>query len=343
MGRDISGLFGKIMKGDRVALGLAMTLVESESPDDRIEAVQLLELCQLQSASKNKSLRLALTGAPGVGKSTLINAIGLKAVSQGHKVGVITVDPSSSISHGSILGDKSRMPNLSLSPSAFIRSSAAGTVLGGIGRRSFELMALLEATGYDIILVETVGVGQSEHVAWQLTDGLILVVQPGGGDELQGIKRGITELADIIIVNKADAELKQMATTTRSHYQNAIHYLSPLRSDWDRKVLTCSATEGKGIDEFWEVLRLYMDSHLKQNQTEAIRNRQNEFWLSWSLGITAHHLLMNHEDVKEKLAESQTPIKNKDVFIFKTEFEIEEIMKSLIKPYGNKNHLLHQE
>lgn len=343
MGRDISSLYGKIMNGDRVALGQAMTLVESEIPDDRIEAVQLLELCQLQTASKNKSIRFAISGAPGVGKSTLINSIGLKAISQGYKVGVITIDPSSIISRGSILGDKSRMSSLSLSPSAFIRSSPAGTVLGGIGRRSFELMALLEATGYNLIFVETVGVGQSEHVAWQLTDGFILVVQPGGGDELQGIKRGITELADIIIVNKADAELKQIAATTGSQYKNAIHYLSPLRSDWNRQVLTCSATEGNGIHEFWGILRLYIESQKKNDQTETSRKRQNEYWLSWSLGITAHDLLMNHEDVKQKLAESQSQIKNQDVFIFKTEFEIEEIMKSLIRPYGKENLLLNQE
>jgi len=337
MGRDISTLFGKIIKGDRVALGQAMTLVESERQDDRVEAIQMLELCHQQLNNQNKSIRLAISGAPGVGKSTLIEAIGLKAIANGHKVGVITIDPTSNISHGSILGDKSRMQSLAVSPSAFVRSSAAGTVLGGIGRRSCEMMTLLEAIGYDIILLETVGVGQSEHIAWQLTDGFILVLQPGGGDQLQGIKRGITELADIIVVNKSDGSLKEAATISKSHYQNAIHYLSPLRTKWQPRVLTSSALEGNGIDEFWDVLRLYIDTRLETNQKDIERNRQNQFWLSWSLGITAHQLLINHPVVQQKLNERLTLIENHGITIFKAEFEIEEVMKELIVHPGLNN------
>lgn len=334
MGRDIPTLFGKIIKGDRVALGQAMTLVESELHVDRIEAVQLLEFCHHQLKDRNKSTRLAISGAPGVGKSTLIEAIGTKAITHGHKVGVITIDPTSNISHGSILGDKSRMHGLSVSPFAFVRSSAAGPVLGGISRRSFEMMTLLEAIGYDIILLETVGVGQSEHIAWQLTDGFILVLQPGAGDELQGIKRGITELADIIIVNKSDGSLKEVAMVSKSQYQNAIHYLSPLRNYWQPRVLSISAIEGRGIDEFWDVLRLYIDSQLKTDKMDMIRSRQNRFWLSWSLGNTAHQLLINHPLVQQKLNEGLAHIENHGVSMFKTEFDIEEVMKGLIIPSG---------
>lgn len=337
MVKDIFTFFSRIMKGDRVALGQAMTLVESERYSDRVEAIQLLELCHQHLPARDKSIRMAISGAPGVGKSTLIEALGLKAIAQGHKVGVITIDPTSSVSHGSILGDKLRMPGLSVSPDAFVRSSAAGSVLGGIGRRSFELMTLLEAVGYDIILLETVGVGQSEHIAWQLTDGFVLVLQPGGGDELQGIKRGITELADIVIINKADGSLRDSAAISKSHYQNAIHYLAPLRNNWDPKILMCSALKNEGIDEFWDVLRLYMDTRWYANQKEIERNRQNHFWISWSIGITANQLLVNHPVVQQKLRERLSGNENRSIPIFKAEYEIEEVMKELIVPSTTNN------
>ncbi len=337
MVKDISTFFSRIMKGDRVALGQAMTLVESERHSDRVEAIQLLELCHQQLPSREKSIRMAISGAPGVGKSTLIETLGLKAIAHGHKVGVITIDPTSNLSHGSILGDKLRMPGLSVSPDAFVRSSAAGTVLGGIGRRSFELMTLLEAVGYDIILLETVGVGQSEHIAWQLTDGFVLVLQPGGGDELQGIKRGITELADIVIINKSDGSLRDSASISKSHIQSAIHYLAPLRNNWAPKVLNCSALEGEGIDDLWNVLRLYMETRWNTNQKDVERNRQNHFWLSWSLGITANQLLINHPFVQQKLQERLSVQENRSIPIFKAEYEIEEVMKELIVPSTTNN------
>ncbi|MEP6648195.1 MAG: methylmalonyl Co-A mutase-associated GTPase MeaB [Saprospiraceae bacterium] len=332
MASEISGLFNKIISGDRVALGQAMTKVESERPEDRIGAVQLLELCSREISNKYRGTRLTISGAPGVGKSTLIEVVGLKAISNGHKVGVITIDPTSNISHGSILGDKSRMPGLSVSSSAFVRSSAAGSILGGIGRRSFEMMTLLEAVGFDLIFLETVGVGQSEHIAWQLTDGFILVLQPGGGDELQGIKRGITELSDVILINKSDGTMKEQATISKSQYQNAIHYLTPLRNEWQPRVLTVSAFEGTGIDDFWEILRSYMETTLKTSQREIQRNKQNQFWLSWSIGLAANQLLTNHPSVREKLAGIKTVNENRPMPIFKAEYEIEEMMKELIVP-----------
>ena len=323
-------IFIKIIQGDRVALGQAMTLVESGLPENRQQAVELLEMCERKNASSAPSISLTISGSPGVGKSTLIEALGKKAIVEGHKVGIVTVDPSSSISFGSILGDKSRMQSISVSDSAFVRSSPAGSLLGGIGRRSREMMSLLSAAGYDLIFLETVGVGQSEHIAWQLTDGFILVIQPGSGDELQGIKRGITELADIIVVNKADHELKEASAISRSHYQNASHYFKSLRNNWTTKVLTCSALEGNGIDELWEVLRLYRESRLQDNLLALDRARQNQFWLSWSLGITAHQLLMDHPFVNQKLKEGLNSIEQQAESVFKAEFEIENAMRQLI-------------
>ena len=329
MATGIQDIFEKIKAGDRSALGQAMTLVESDRPFDRQMAIDLLELCE-KSGLEERSIRLTISGAPGVGKSTLLEALGQKAISHGHKVGILTVDPSSHISQGSILGDKSRMPILSVSQSAFIRSSPAGKLLGGIGRRSKELMSLMSVAGYDLIFLETVGVGQSEHVAWQLTDGFILVIQPGGGDELQGIKRGITELADIIVVNKSDGDLTGPAAIAKSQYQNAIHYMTPLRKNWIAKVLTSSAISGTGIEELWGILRLYTETRLDPLQITEDRQRQHAYWLSWSLGITAHQLLMDHPAVNQKLNEGLLKIEQQQTSLFRTEFEIEQTMADIV-------------
>ncbi|HSF89780.1 MAG TPA: methylmalonyl Co-A mutase-associated GTPase MeaB [Saprospiraceae bacterium] len=337
MDQNISTLFDKLIRGDRVALGQAMTLVESERAEDRNRAIDLLILCEEKLRVHDPSIRFAISGAPGVGKSTLIEALGLKAISKGYKVGVITIDPTSSLSHGSILGDKSRMSGLSTNTSAFIRSSPAGSVLGGMGRRSYEMITLLAAVGYDLIFIETVGVGQSEHTAWQITDGFILVVQPGGGDELQGIKRGITELADMVIVNKADGALAPLANLSKQQYQNALHFFSPLRPGWEPKITTCSAQEGTGIDNVLEFIRLYQDIRLKNTSATEERKRQETFWLNWSLGITAHQLLMNHPVVKEKFKNAFNPANPESVSVFKTAFEIENLMKLLIDPINLKS------
>lgn len=337
MDRTINSLFEKMILGDRVALGQAMTLVESERADDRNRAIDLLILCEEKLRVNDPSIRFAISGAPGVGKSTLIEVLGLKAISKGHKVGVITIDPTSSLSHGSILGDKSRMSGLSTTTSAFIRSSPAGAVLGGMGRRSFEMITLLAAVGYDLIFLETVGVGQSEHTAWQFTDGFILVVQPGGGDELQGIKRGITELADIVIVNKADGALATLADLSKQQYQNALHYFSPLRPGWEPKITTCSAQEETGIDNVLEIMRLYQDIRLQHTSLTEERKRQETFWLNWSLGITANQLLMNHPVVKGKFKDAFSTSDPGSVSVFKTAFDIENLMKMLIDPSNLKS------
>ena len=240
MSRDTETLFNKMISGDRVSLGQIMTLVESNLAEDREQAIDILYRCEKKLEEKDPSYRFAISGSPGAGKSTLIEALGMHAVSEGQKVGILTIDPTSSISRGSILGDKSRMPLLSTNQNAFVRSTGAGEVLGGLGRRSMELMTLLAAAGYNLILLETVGVGQSEHTTWQFTDGFVLVIQPGAGDELQGIKRGITELADIIVVNKADRDLVQLAKVAKAQYETALHFFSSTRDGWIPKILTCS-------------------------------------------------------------------------------------------------------
>ena len=324
-------LFQKIVSGDRVSLGQAMTLVESELHTDRESAISLLELCEKKNLKHDPSIRMAVSGAPGAGKSTLIEAVGNKAISEGHKVGVITVDPSSSISYGSILGDKSRMHRLSNSDAAFVRTSPAGSILGGIGRRSKEMMALLSAAGYDIIFLETVGVGQSEHIAWQLTDGFILLVQAGGGDELQGIKRGITELADVVVVTKADGSLQKEAQISKNHFRNALHYLNPVRNNWSPQVIMTSALENTGIDDLWQVLRLYRETIQGKDQAVNARHHQQRFWMQWALEQNTLQLILNHPVVNQKLLEGLGIIEEIDRSLFRTEYEIERTMQDLIK------------
>lgn len=330
MPRDIHQLYEKMISGDRTALGMAMTLVESSRKEDRDEAMIILKLCENQLASHDPSVRFAISGSPGVGKSTFIEAIGQKAIESGHKVGVITIDPTSSLSQGSILGDKSRMTILSSSSSAFVRSSPAGSILGGLGRRSMELMTLLAASGYDLILLETVGVGQSEHVTWQFTDGFILVIQPGSGDELQGIKRGITELADLVVVNKGDGQLANLAKVAKAQYETALHYFSSTREGWLPKILTCSATEGTGINEVWEALLLYKEYLTLRPERPNDRANQKLKWLSWSLSLTARQLLTEHPLIKQKIEAGEASVMMDPASAFTIENQIENLMNELI-------------
>jgi LAO/AO transport system kinase len=330
MSRDLQALFNKMTAGDRVAIGQIMTLVESDRPADRKDAISILHLAEKKLEAQDHSYRFAISGAPGAGKSTFIEALGMKAIQAGHKVGVLTIDPSSSISHGSILGDKSRMTQLSNSPDAFIRSTGAGDVLGGLGRRSMELMTVLSAAGYDLIFLETVGVGQSEHTTWQFTDGFILVIQPGAGDELQGIKRGITELADIVVVNKADSDLKPLARVAKAQYETALHFFSSTRSGWIPKILTCSSLENVGIDDAWETLRLYI-AYLDQQQTKKQdRVRQKLNWLTWSIRLTAQELMTRHPSIKQKMDAGKDKIQLEPSAVFNIEFEIETLMNDLL-------------
>lgn len=265
-----------IFRGERRALARAITLVESTNPTHRIEALALLEEVAPRAG---KSLRIAVSGTPGVGKSTFIESFGAHIIDAGKRIAVLAIDPSSSLSGGSILGDKTRMELLTRNQSAFIRPSPSGGTLGGVAARTREAMLLCEAAGFDVVVVETVGVGQSETMAAQMTDMFILLLAPGGGDELQGIKRGIMELADLILVNKADGPLAQVASKAVSEYRLALQLIRPRSLHWQVPVETCSALNDQGLDDAWKIVATYheqMDSH---GEIAARRAAQAKAWM----------------------------------------------------------------
>ncbi|MBT8055232.1 MAG: methylmalonyl Co-A mutase-associated GTPase MeaB [Xanthomonadales bacterium] len=271
-------LAASVLAGDRRALARAITLIESTRADHMAVASLLLE--HLIPHSGN-SIRLGISGVPGVGKSTFIEALGNHVIDEGHRVAVLTVDPSSAISGGSILGDKTRMELLARRQEAYIRPSPAGNTLGGVTRRSREALILCEAAGYDVLIVETVGVGQSETRVAEMTDMFMLLLLPGGGDELQGIKRGIMELADLILINKADGELKALAGRSAADYRNALRLLHPRSADWRVEVQTCSARDGVGIDKAWQTALRHQDVLKASGEFETRRAAQARTWM-WS-------------------------------------------------------------
>ena len=247
---DVQDMAAKVASGDRRALARAITLVESERDDHRADAHALLATL----GSARQGLRIGLSGTPGVGKSTFIESFGLMLTGLGHKVAVLAVDPSSTRSGGSILGDKTRMDHLARDPNAFIRPSPSQTQLGGVARRTRDAVSLCEAAGYDIVLIETVGVGQSETMVAQMSDLFLLLLAPAGGDELQGVKRGIMEIADMIVVNKADGALKAQATRTCADYAGALRLMRKRAQDPDDfpKAMMVSAIESSGLDAVWQ-------------------------------------------------------------------------------------------
>ena len=265
-----------IRGGDRRALARAITLAESSRADHRAEA-EALEAELLPDAGR--SVRLGISGVPGVGKSSFIEAFGLYLIGRGHKVAVLAVDPSSKRSGGSILGDKTRMEQLSRAAEAFIRPSPTGGTLGGVARRTREAMLLCEAAGFDVIIVETVGVGQSETAVADMVDMFLLLLPPGGGDELQGIKKGVVELADILVVNKADGDLAAAAARAAAEYRGALQMLRPTSRHWSPPVQLCSARTGQGIDEVWDAIGRFRAAMTESGELAAKRARQAGFWL----------------------------------------------------------------
>ncbi|AUM10964.1 methylmalonyl Co-A mutase-associated GTPase MeaB [Ketobacter alkanivorans] len=274
MSIDIS----KLLQGNRRALAKAITLTESKLDQHRDQAQALLE--QVLPHTGN-SIRVGITGIPGVGKSTFIESFGLHLIKQGHKVAVLAVDPSSPITGGSILGDKTRMEVLSQQENAFIRPSPSGGALGGVAQKTREAMLLCEAAGYDVILVETVGVGQSEYEVAGMVDFFLVLMLPNAGDELQGIKKGILELADAIAVNKADGSNRQLAQQTQRHYQNALGILQH-NNFWKPEVVLCSALEGGNIDTIWQMIEDYKTKSCEIGFFEGNRAAQNKQWM-WRL------------------------------------------------------------
>jgi LAO/AO transport system kinase len=267
-----------ILDGDRRALARAITLIESTRRDHRAESGALLE--QLMPHTGN-SIRVGISGAPGVGKSTFIEALGNHIIDQGHKPAVLTIDPSSAISGGSILGDKTRMETLARRPEGYIRPSPAGTTLGGVTRRSRETLLLCEAAGFDVIIVETVGVGQSETRVADMTDMFVLLLQPGAGDQLQGIKRGIMELADLVLINKADDDLVRLAEQSANEYRHALQLLRPRSTEWKVEVATCSARDKVGVDSAWELIQAHQGALEDCGELALQRRGQARTWM-WS-------------------------------------------------------------
>ena len=268
----MSELAAGVRAGDRRALARAITLVESTRADHRDEAVALLD--ELLPATGGAA-RVGISGAPGAGKSTFIEALGLHLLDRGSRVAVLAVDPSSTRTGGSILGDKTRMERLSRSPAAFIRPSPSGGTLGGVARRTREAMLVCDAAGFDVVLVETVGVGQSEVAVAGMVDVFLLLLAPAAGDELQGVKRGIVELADVVVVNKADGALAAAAAQTASAYANALHLVRPS----DVPVLTCSALEGTGIDRVWAAVARRIDADRRSGELARRRAEQARQWM----------------------------------------------------------------
>ena len=274
---DIAELSKKIIAADRRALARAITLIESSRADHRAQATELIEALR---ASDRQAIRIGLSGTPGVGKSTFIESFGLMLTGMGLRVAVLAVDPSSARSGGSILGDKTRMERLSRDKNAFIRPSPAQLHLGGVARRTREAVALVEAAGFDVVLIETVGVGQSETVVAEMTDLFILLLAPAGGDELQGVKRGIMEMADILLINKADGDLKPAATRTCADYTGALRLLRKRPQDPKDfpKAMIVSSLQDEGLATAWEEMKTLVDWRRAHGHFDARRKSQAKHW-----------------------------------------------------------------
>nr|WP_306265665.1 methylmalonyl Co-A mutase-associated GTPase MeaB [Pararhizobium sp. IMCC3301] len=276
---DIKLLETGILDGDRMVLARAITLVESKRRDHRKSARALLDRL---AGKTGDAIRVGITGVPGVGKSTTIEALGNRLTSAGHRVAVLTVDPSSSRTGGSILGDKTRMHTLAANPDAFIRPSPAAGTLGGVAARTRESMLLCEAAGFDVILVETVGIGQSETSVADMVDFFLVLMLPGAGDDLQGLKKGVLEIADIIAVNKADGEGRMAAERAAADYRSALHILSPRSPTWSPPVLTFSGLKDTGVDALWDQVLLFQSRMTASGEWQQRREQQRVGWM-WSM------------------------------------------------------------
>lgn len=285
-----------VLSGNTVILGRTITLIESSLASDQELSEEILTALLPHTG---KSQRIGITGVPGVGKSTFIEALGSHLVDQGKKLAVLAVDPSSQKSGGSILGDKTRMEELAHHPNAYIRPSATGSSLGGVANKTRETMLLCEAAGYEIIFIETVGVGQSEVAVKGMVDFFLLLMLAGAGDELQGIKKGIMEMADAIAITKADQENIKASKKARVEYQNALHLFPPSESGWVPHVLTCSALEKAGLDEIWVMIEKYYN-HMS-DKLEDLRKHQNINWMHDTISYLLHNNFYNTPNVAEKI------------------------------------------
>jgi LAO/AO transport system kinase len=295
----VGDLADLVRAGDRRALARAITLVESTRPDHRADADALIEAVL---PATGDAIRVGITGPPGVGKSTFIEAFGTALTAEGRKVAVLAVDPSSSRSGGSILGDKTRMEDLAKDPNAFVRPSPSGTELGGVARRTREAMLLCEAAGFDVLLVETVGVGQAELAVADLVDLFVLLAAPGAGDELQGIKRGVMELADLVVVTKADGELADAARHASADIRAALHLLRPRHAELTPEALLVSAVTGDGIAEVWDAVQRAHAILRDSGALDRLRAEQARAWLWSEVTATLLHRVRHDAGVRARLA-----------------------------------------
>lgn len=296
-----------ILQGNRRAIAKAITLLESTRPESFEHGQELLESLLPHAG---QALRIGITGVPGVGKSTFIEAIGLFLIEQGHRVAVLAVDPSSQLTGGSIMGDKTRMNELAQHPHAFIRPSPSSGILGGVARKTRETMLICEAAGYDVVIVETVGVGQSETIVASMVDLFLLLMLPNAGDELQGIKKGVLELADLVVINKSDGKQETLAKTAQSEYRKALHILPSSKNSWTPQILRCSALEKRGMDKIWDSVKSFSKALQNSGEWEKQRRKQTGKWM-WSLveeGLLTN--FRNHPDLQKQIPELEKEVES---------------------------------
>ncbi|MBF4467259.1 methylmalonyl Co-A mutase-associated GTPase MeaB [Flavobacterium sp. LC2016-12] len=319
-------LIAGILDGNRTALSRAITLAESTNPEHADKANEVIKGCLPYA---NKSIRIGITGVPGVGKSTFIEAFGTFLTQLGKKVAVLAVDPSSSLSHGSILGDKTRMEELVKDENAFIRPSASGDTLGGVARKTRESIILCEAAGYDTIIIETVGVGQSETAVHSMVDFFLLLKISGAGDELQGIKRGIMEMADAIVINKADGDNIKKANQAKLEFNRALHLFPPKKSNWQPKVTTCSAITKEGILDIWNTISSYIEMTNETGFFQEKRKEQNNFWMMETINEQLKLNFYNQPEIISQLEQNKKAVQNGEISPFAA-------AQNLLKLYFNK-------
>ncbi|WP_396167690.1 methylmalonyl Co-A mutase-associated GTPase MeaB [Flavobacterium sp.] len=311
-----------ILNGNISALSRAITLVESTNASHLAKANEVINACLPHA---NKSVRIGITGVPGVGKSSFIEAFGKHLTGLGKKVAVLAVDPSSTISHGSILGDKTRMEELVKDPNAYIRPSASGETLGGVARKTRETITLCEAAGFDTILIETVGVGQSETAVHSMVDFFLLLKISGAGDELQGIKRGIMEMADAIVINKADGDNIKKAEMAKAEFNRALHLFPAKKSGWTPKTSTCSALTHKGIPEVWNTIVEFLKLTKENNYFFEKRKEQNQYWMLETINEQLKTNFYNHSDIQKLLESTKKAVQNDEISPFAAAQELLEM------------------
>lgn len=322
--RTLDALLTGLRNGDRQTLAESITLVESTRPEDMRLAAELVQACLPFSG---KSIRVGITGVPGVGKSTFIESFGKVLVDKGLKVAVLAIDPSSSTSGGSILGDKTRMQELSVNEKVFIRPSAAGVTLGGVARKTRESIYVCEAAGFDVILIETVGVGQSETLVHSMVDFFLLLMLAGAGDELQGIKRGIMEMADALVITKADGDNAKKAQMASREYANAMHLFPPKQSDWTAQSFTCSSYQNENIDKVWQVIESFVNQTKINGWFETHRKLQDKYWLAETLKEMILNDFFGDDSLVDELKKAEEKVFSGEL----TSFHAAELVYELFK------------